>query len=1048
MTARHKDVFRFVSLRGPERSHSVDPSKDVPSEVVELLEEFPDLSNTVDLARHLAHVTVLTEADLEKSIVAIAEAAIRREHIDSFDDLQNLRIELSDGDSKTIEQVADTTAFRRDYTRITDSWLKLRLTQPSADHVSRHEELILIAHLVHATLHDPAPLHEAGALGRYQRAHVTLPKSLNPISRREARVREHHRKKFHETQVVETSDRSDAIAKEIAEYHHLLERIRQLEAIQAKAHRIYFAWKHEQLSSRPDRPTSWPRGGLVQRAGAGLLGRQAPKPGPRSTEPLRLDSSYFTNLKEALSAEERGLFESVVGNPFLPDMLDAVLEVFDPNRAIYEANRKCHQIRLWEDEKQSRLPDAPPASRLKEHPLVRAIGWGDLVVARERLIGYDAREVAHIENILPGEMKLREHQRERTVQEVIETETVSETESERDLQTTDRHELQSESRQTIEQEYSIEAGVNTSGRYGLTHVETSLQAGFQQSKSEARSSAQSVSREIVSRAVERTFEKVRQIRRLTITDQIRELNRHKVDNSRIEGTGVPPSISGIYLWAEKLLEVELRQYGTRMLVEFYIPEPAISLLEQQTTQLQGPRKPAPFSLTPADIQPGNYMCLTELYGAQEVQPPPAQYISTGYAWASAPSEETESWSQDAVADIIAIPPGYKPVDGHAVFSAHPHNVAIVDVFMAVGGHVILDRAGVNFDEGEIDFDPAHTWPNGVPVTIRGVGHFDKTLTAQVSLRCQRTAEALASWQLATWEQLREAHEALMHAYRAEAEEQEMRNALSGRLGERPDAENRRLELEELRKWAIKAMRLAPFDFNSIERVGDFQEIDPLSGDLQAAVARLFEEAFEWEQSSFFLHPYYWARRETWKLRAGLEAADTRHTAFLRAGSARLIVPITPGYEERVLYYLESDPTINEVDRLDGPPGGSMPADTGFADLWLELLVDRRPEVAVGSGTLSVTNGDNVVRINTDSNWRADQGHDLGRELFVDGDQYVIARVPNAKEVEFAEPFRGTTNPAAKYAAGSLPYGPPWIVRVPTSLVILADRRGDLANVTS
>lgn len=152
---------------------------------------------------------------------------------------------------------------------------------------------------------------------------------------------------------------------------------------------------------------------------------------------------------------------------------------------------------------------------------------------------------------MPGETRLREPERTNTTELTTERETLIETESEHDLQTTDQFELQSQTKQVMEQEFSVEAGLNTSGRYGLTEVSRSLPTGFQQSKSESSSSAQSVARQIVSRAVERTFESVRERRQLTITNQVRELNRHKFENTPNDTPAA--DISGVYLWGRNCL---------------------------------------------------------------------------------------------------------------------------------------------------------------------------------------------------------------------------------------------------------------------------------------------------------------------------------------------------------------------------------------------------------------------------------------------------------------------------------------------------------------
>jgi hypothetical protein len=283
----------------------------------------------------------------------------------------------------------------------------------------------------------------------------------------------------------------------------------------------------------------------------------------------------------------------------------------------------------------------------------------------------------------------------------------------------------------------------------------------------------------------------------------------------------------------------------------------------------------------------------------------------------------------------------------------------------------------------------------------------------------------------------------MQNFRSELAEYLLRTETAAPSFGRPPAENRKLAEEQLRKWAIQAMRLTPFNFNAVRQVGDFQEIDPFLGDLQAGVARLFEEAFEWEQGSYFLYPHYWGRRATWQMRLALTSVDPQFADFLRAGSARHIVPVTPGYEDRVLHYLESDPSIDEVLRLDGPPDDAVPPDSEFEDLWLELLIDRAEDLTIGSGTLSVQAGQATLTINPDSTWEAGP-RDIGREIYVDGERYAIISVSAPDTIELDEAYNGVTDPEVRYASGSVPYGPPWVVRVPTSLVILSDRVGDLA----
>lgn len=1071
MESGQNDLFRFVSVRGPEPVYTAEPTKDLPDdvEVVKRLRALQvDLHNPdPKIPGLLARIKLWSASDLAGSALAAVRRDLDAAGISTMTmaTLSGLQVQLSDGSNPTtVREFASSSAFRDEYLALTNSWLTLLLTNPTSADLPEHEDLLRVAHLVNLVSVNPSLLAEANALTRLRSANVLPPTSWLPYGHRMEQLKTRHEATLSSLAgAVAPSTLAAKIAKAREEHAQFIARRQVLEGIQAKSQLAYSAWKKRKLAAAPRSVRPAALLGRVRTAVSALARRQPDVPVvTRSGQPLlRLDDGFFDGFDRLLTPDERELYRKIrIGIP-QPETHADLDQVLAPEWETSDANRLCHQIKLWEDEEQSLLPEGKGKPQNTERPLVRSIGWGDLVVARERLIGYEAREIAHIENVMPGETRLREHERTRTVEQVVELETLEETTSERDLATTDRYELQSETQTTIQENYAINAGLNTSGKYGLTQVNTSLQVGMQQTKNEARSSSQTLAKEVVSKAVERTFRRVRELRRQTITEQMRELNRHGFENASADGGGpTPVDISGIFLWVEKLLEVELRHYGTRMLVEYHIPEPAVSLLEAGREPGTQPRKPAPFTLSPTDILPENFRCLQATYGAQDIEPPPAQYIQVGYSWAATPDEEANGNAQAARADNIVIPAGYRPVDMTALVSAHPHEPARIDVFMAIGGEVVVKMQGVNYGESgqepraasnqggpmEISFDPSLSWPTGVPVVIRAAGHWDNTLVAEATLRCVRTAEAFEVWQQDTWGQLRTAHEGLLQSYRNELEQQVLQDFGTPDL-ERPDAENRRVEAEELRKWAIKAMRLETLNFDAIISEGDgAQEIDPNDGDLIATVASFFEEAFEWPQASYFLYPYYWGRRSTWKMRAALGAADSRHAAFLRAGTARYIVPVTPGYEERVIRYLESKG--KELDRLAPPPVGYAPQDPTLRGLWLELLLDRRPELALGSGTLSVTQGQATVSINTDSNWEATD-RDLGRELYIDGDLYAVvgvapyqAGVP--QQITLDETFRGTTNPAASYATGSVPYGPPWIERVPTSLVILEGRRPDLA----
>lgn len=754
-------------------------------------------------------------------------------------------------------------------------------------------------------------------------------------------------------------------------------------------------------------------------------------------------------VEARLTAPQTALFRKAADRFGAVADLDDLISGLVVDAHIGDANRLCAEIRAIEEDLSEGLPTVAGGPASGARPFVVAAGWGDLIVARESLVGYTAREIAHIENVLPGETKLREHSRLSKTEDVSETETTTEKESEKDSQTTDRYELQTESQEAINRDFSVKAGLNVSAKYGVTTINASLDTAFSQSESQSRSSSMETAREIVTKAVERTFERVRKLRRLTITEELRELNRHELVN--IAGAAPAEPLSGMYLWVEKIQRIELRHYGKRVMVEFHIPEPALSLFEEAAGGGKPSRRLPAFDVAPSDVQPGNYLCLAQRYGASDVEPPPAYYINVGWSWVSELNEDVDEFAEAQFSDAINVPAGYWPRQARVLWSALQGTNSTIgfNFAFAVGG------ASVNVEHIVATPNPPVTlplpigpWPQGVPVSGRLHGAWDGAMHVHVWLTCERTAEAMASWQLRTWEALRAGYQTLERKLAQEEQQREMdRQLLGPAINEGPAAENRRVERNELQKWAIKSMRGVPQNFNAVEAAGDRQEIAPIHAEAQAPIVRFYEDAFEWEHMSYFLYPYHWARRESWKMRTAAEAVDPQLKAFLESGAARVIVPVTPGYEAKVLNVLDPKNLDDELKRILAPAPDAAPADDEpFRDLWVELLTERNGDAARGSGTLSVETGSATTEISADSSWDADAKHDTGREIYIDGERYLVAEVLGTRSLRLDRAYEGPTDSAAIYATGSTPYGPPWTVNVPTTLVVLADNVPALKQV--
>lgn len=93
-----------------------------------------------------------------------------------------------------------------------------------------------------------------------------------------------------------------------------------------------------------------------------------------------------------------------------------------------------------------------------------------------------------------------------------------------------------------------------------------------------------------------------------------------------------------------------------------------------------------------------------------------------------------------------------------------------------------------------------------------------------------------------------------------------------------------------------------------ETVRAFKQLTSIGFErLQAygTVVKFFETAIEWSAIQYAFYPYYWGRVETWGAALGASDDDDDYQGFLRAGAARVVVPIRLGYEGSMSHYLQT-----------------------------------------------------------------------------------------------------------------------------------------------
>lgn len=581
---------------------------------------------------------------------------------------------------------------------------------------------------------------------------------------------------------------------------------------------------------------------------------------------------------------------------------------------------------------------------------VRKVGIGEYKRVEQKICCYIEGEVSHIENIMAREYK------ERTSRNLLQTETTIEESEEREIEkltdstTTDRYEMQSEISKALEEVKTQNWGASASVNAHSPNVSVQTTGYFNSTSSSSSSAnfseAESFAKEVTQRALERIVQKVSWKRTSRVLQEYEDTHKHGYDNT--QGT---EHVVGIYRWVDKIYKNNLVNYGKRLMYELMIPEPAKMFkkaLENAPATIIGQPPLAPVGpfLTglngPNSVSRSNYGFYAAMYGASVTAPLPAT-VSTSLAKAGnlkdsryVDTGDGSLW-KDAQHFELEIPDNYEckrarvmaivTRQGSSYFGANKLFVGSYDVWIG-------DSASTPVTGAVIDFSPASV-EKVLPVTIRTIDA--STFTLNVVAECILKPDIFQAWQNETFAAIMEGYERKLQAYN---------DAMAAYTATLTPAEqsrdynfnpniNRTIEIREIKRIAIELMT-APFGIdtgrsNYMPFAGGYYPVrqDAAFG-THAAFARFFEKAFEWEIMSYTFHPYFWANEQDWvQLINTTSSSDFIFQSFLQAGMAQAVLPVRPGFEQAVTFFLDT---------------GTLWNGTGFAledddEVYLSLLQD-------------------------------------------------------------------------------------------------------------
>jgi len=550
---------------------------------------------------------------------------------------------------------------------------------------------------------------------------------------------------------------------------------------------------------------------------------------------------------------------------------------------------------------------------------VEPVGYLHLERLQFTPVGYERGELVYTLPLLPGEtIRLSYREWSRTETEYIKLVATSlETATEDAL--SEKSEL-SQSFKTEQQHSSaLNASVSTSADLGPIKISTSVGYNSQNSESRSREYAAKHSREITKKASSRAKQEHKISFRVTTEYEVEEESYREISNP------LDRAVRWDFHRLMKKWRIDLYRYDVRLTYDIVLPEPGSYLLRKyiQLKLLNDAlAKPNPFNLSPADITldpdrlPDRLNELMRIYGVS-LDPPPDEYVYTAV-------HEEQTFSNQRIVGVgyldIMLPEGYEFCVWNATGSAvtangdKPKTAGKIDTRLSFNTNQLNSGAKKG---NHYVWQYVYDWAEEITAEPGSV------LSISVWVTGKLTDQALKEWQVQCFERLADVAKA-----RYESKQQRLRRLrddLLAELGREDALMLRKIEKEEIMKGVLRwvlgpTFRFYPSDLPrlSLNESGQLEYYaeggqgiisdedvvyEPILK--HGEIIRFLHHAIEWENVNYVLYPYFWTDDTRWDFKQFLYHDDYVHRSFLRAGAARVVLTIRPGYEKAFLSFMET-----------------------------------------------------------------------------------------------------------------------------------------------
>lgn len=426
----------------------------------------------------------------------------------------------------------------------------------------------------------------------------------------------------------------------------------------------------------------------------------------------------------------------------------------------------------------------------------------------------------------------------------------------------------------------------------------------------ARLESMEHSRTITSKASARTIKNHKVSFTVTTVSGIEDFTARVIPNPHKDQSMLVDYYRRMRRW-----RTDLYRYGVRLTYDVVLPDPGRELRRRYTelreidAQLA---QPFYFGLRTTDLTPGNYTYYGGRYGVA-LPPPPEQsqrlQVSRTVDYPNDPKQ-----AQRLEELRLDVPAGYQLQSLAASVDVSTWNTAVAPpdrarlLWVTVMAGTFRRPFGPGVDDyviGSTAINPAEVSQQGA-VVVEFRSQYAHNGVFKVTGVVVPTATTMQTWRIRCWTMLREA--AYADYLQNQDRLRQRRAALARDIATTDALTLRKMEREQIMRAVLEWLFPGFNDANSV--LTNAQNPGTLDADTWRAVMeygeyiKFVQSAIDWDNVMVFLFPYFWDTYWSQEEKLFLAHPDAIHREFLRAGAARIVLAIKPGFEEEVVSLLD------------------------------------------------------------------------------------------------------------------------------------------------